>query len=123
VEALPDLSRLGHVETEGCEAGRTGPGGADFQKVAARDLWHRIPPRERFCRRLKASVLTVERCVNKVVNLPPLAGPVGRASGARGVAPREWRFSAIRAIETSVPSERLRRSGRAGGGVIRLATR
>src|SRR6202521_1013773 len=42
VEALSDLSRLGHVEPEGCEAGRTGPGGADFQKVAARDLWHPI---------------------------------------------------------------------------------
>src|SRR5712691_4838820 len=46
VEALLDLSGLGHVEAEGSEAGRTGPGGADLQKVAARDLWHPIPPRE-----------------------------------------------------------------------------
>src|SRR5437899_1326300 len=39
------------------------------------------------------------------------ARPPGDASGARGVAPREPRFSAMRAIETSGgPGERLRRS-------------
>jgi hypothetical protein len=40
----------------------------------------------------------------------PAAATGMDASGARGVAPREWRFSAIRAIETLVPGERLRRS-------------
>src|SRR6266849_983443 len=65
VEALLELSGLGHVEAEGCEAGRTGPGGADFQKVAARDLWHPIPPRERRCRRLNVSLLTRSSGVNQ----------------------------------------------------------
>src|ERR1700682_2650936 len=37
------------------------------------------------------------------------AGPPAHASGARGVAPRERRFSAKRAFETLVPGERLRR--------------
>ena len=40
------------------------------------------------------------------------SGPPAHASGARGVAPREGRFSASRAFETSVPGERLRRSSR-----------
>src|SRR5438034_494406 len=58
VEALLGRNGLGHVEPEGGEAGRTRPGGADLQKVAARDLWHPIPPRNRVCRRLNVSVLT-----------------------------------------------------------------
>src|SRR2546428_376686 len=61
VEALFDLSGLGHVEAEGREAGRPGPGGADLQKVAARDLWHPIPPTGTACRRLKVRVPTQVR--------------------------------------------------------------
>src|SRR5438105_14911617 len=58
VEALLRLDGLGHVEPEGGKPSGARPGGAELQKVAARDLWHPIPPRERFCRRLKLSVLT-----------------------------------------------------------------
>src|SRR5438552_10454045 len=61
METLLGRNGLGHVEPEGGEPGRTRPGGADFQKVAARDLWHPIPPRNGVCRRLKVSVLTGPR--------------------------------------------------------------
>jgi len=44
VEALFELSGLGQVEPEGCQAGCSGSGGADLQKIAARDPWHPIPP-------------------------------------------------------------------------------
>src|SRR6266446_2928835 len=44
VEALFELSGLSQVEPEGCQAGCSGSGGADLQKIAARDLWHPIPP-------------------------------------------------------------------------------
>ena len=57
---------------------------------------------------------------NASISLPRLPGPSDHASGARGVAPRELRFSAARAFETLVPGERLRRSGRAGRGLIAL---
>src|SRR6202022_1350647 len=82
VEALLELSGLGRVEPKGCEAGRTGPGGADLQKVAARDLWHPIPRCERFCRRLNASVLTRHGgCQPKLVDSPSPACGGGQGGG------------------------------------------
>src|SRR5207253_3006021 len=47
VEALLDLASLRQIESEGGKPSCAGPGGADFQKVAARNLWHPIPQMER----------------------------------------------------------------------------
>jgi hypothetical protein len=74
VEALLDLSGLGHVEAEGCEAGRTGPGGADLQKVAARDLWHPIPPRERRLQATKRQPTHSARAMSTVIAIGDTVG-------------------------------------------------
>ena len=54
MEALLDLRGMRQIKAEGGKPGCAGPGGADLQKIAARNLWHPIPQMERLWQATKA---------------------------------------------------------------------
>src|ERR1700694_1465410 len=104
VEALLDPGRLRQIESEGAESGRTRPGGPDFQKVAARDLWHSVPPMERVGRRLRHSLPISHGAVNQICPLP-LWGRAGWGRGTVGLDMNDW-FEALARRFTDAAQER-----------------
>src|ERR1700682_1617691 len=77
VETLLDLRRLRQIESEGGKPRSAGPGGADFQKVAARDLWHPIPQTERLWQAATPQPTDRPRLCQPDLSLPRARGRAG----------------------------------------------
>src|SRR5438132_5147217 len=102
-EALLDLASLRQIESEGSKPSCAGPGGADFQKVAARNLWHPIPPRKSVGRRLRLSLpIGYSSCQ------PIVTSPAGGGGQGGGVIPWPRDERLVRGI---VPTLRGNRQG------------